>query len=382
MTDPEGRTLNITVRAIDRAGRSTVVNQTISTELSAADAPDTTILSSPANPSPTNSASFVVTGTVSAAAFDCQLDEGPYTPCGTAVTYTDLSKGSHTFRVRAIDGRGYPDLSAAEYTWMVNASVLDATLTGQPANPSNSRTAPFTFTGTGSSLECSLDGMTFSPCTSPTTYSGLSNGEHTFQVRAHSGTEAGAAARYVWTVVNGAPVATGQTVNVTQDTAVAIALNTTDEDALTYRLTQPTHGLLLGIPPALTYAPNTGFVGQDSFTFVANDGQVDSTVATISINVAGNEPPTLTPTATPTETPTTLPTETPTNTPVVPTATPTETSTNTPVPAGTFIGTCGGYTVYQNNGVYSAAGWTGAIKVGTNSNNTINGAAAVTCCSA
>jgi Ca2+-binding RTX toxin-like protein len=38
------------------------------------------------------------------------------------------------------------------------------------------------------------------------------------------------------------------------------------------------------------------------------------------------------------------------------------------------IATCGSYTVYQDvTGVYSAPGWTGAIQVGTNKNNTFTG---------
>jgi VCBS repeat-containing protein len=41
------------------------------------------------------------------------------------------------------------------------------------------------------------------------------------------------------------------------------------------------------------YAPDVGFVGEDSFTYAANDGQDDSNVATITITVtpAPNEPP-------------------------------------------------------------------------------------------
>lgn len=41
--------------------------------------------------------------------------------------------------------------------------------------------------------------------------------------------------------------------------------------------------------------------------------------------------------------------------------------------AGTVVGVCGGYTVYQTGNSYSAPGWSGTIKVGTNANNTING---------
>ena len=34
-----------------------------------------------------------------------------------------------------------------------------------------------------------------------------------------------------------------------------------------------------------TYTPSAGYVGPDSFTFKANDGTVDSNIATVTINV-------------------------------------------------------------------------------------------------
>jgi hypothetical protein len=47
-----------------------------------------------------------------------------------------------------------------------------------------------------------------------------------------------------------------------------------------------------GTAPNLTCAPNAEFNGSDSFTFKANDGLVDSDVATVSITVtAVNDPP-------------------------------------------------------------------------------------------
>jgi len=283
--DPEGRTLTISVRAIDRAGRVSETTQVLTTELSAADAPDTTISSGPANPSNDNSATFAFVGSASAVAFDCQLDDGIYTPCASPTGYSDLSKGSHTFRVRAIDSRGLADLSAAEFTWTVNASALDVTLSTTPTNPTTSRSATFAFTGNGSSVECRLDDATFTACTSPQQYTGLANGEHTFEVRARSGDTVGAAARFAWTVTNAAPVASDQAVITNQDTALAITLVAGDEDAVTYKVGSPAHGVLVGIPPALTYSPNTGYTGGDSFTFTASDGLVTSNLGTVTIGV-------------------------------------------------------------------------------------------------
>ena len=42
---------------------------------------------------------------------------------------------------------------------------------------------------------------------------------------------------------------------------------------------------LSGTEPNLTYTPNLNYNGSDSFTFVANDGTVNSVLATVSIIV-------------------------------------------------------------------------------------------------
>ncbi|MDP6595777.1 MAG: Ig-like domain-containing protein, partial [Candidatus Poribacteria bacterium] len=94
------------------------------------------------------------------------------------------------------------------------------------------------------------------------------------------------------TVPNQAPVAKDQlhtAVNVTGEVYPDIFLSATDadNDTLTYTVvTNPSHGTLSGTAPALTYTPNAGYSGNDSFTFRVNDGTVDSEPATISIIVA------------------------------------------------------------------------------------------------
>jgi hypothetical protein len=292
--DPEGRTLTIVVRAIDRAGRVSEVTQNIGTSLSSPNPPDTSITSGPADPSAVNTTSFAFTGTPGigtgspeVAAFECQLDDGAFAPCASPQSYGELSKGSHTFRVRAIDSQGYVDLSPASFTWTVNASALDATITSSPANPSTSRNASFSFTGTGTAFDCALDAAPFTTCTSPQSYSGLAYGAHSFQVRARTGAgQTGAAARFTWTMVNVAPVANNQSISVLNRLAAATTLTASDSDPLTYRVvTGPAHGTLQGLAPNLSYSPDTGFVGVDRFTFVANDGQADSNLATVTINV-------------------------------------------------------------------------------------------------
>ncbi len=83
------------------------------------------------------------------------------------------------------------------------------------------------------------------------------------------------------------PVATDQTVATDRDQAKAITLSGTDADGdpLTYAVaTVPAHGTLSGTAPNLTYTPAAGYVGPDSFTFTADDGQATAT-GTVSITV-------------------------------------------------------------------------------------------------
>jgi hypothetical protein len=87
---------------------------------------------------------------------------------------------------------------------------------------------------------------------------------------------------------NTLPVASDQQVNTNEDTAKAITLiaNDVDGDSLTYTIiTQPVHGILSGQAPNVTYVPLLNYNGSDSLTFKANDGNVNSNVATVNITV-------------------------------------------------------------------------------------------------
>lgn len=91
-------------------------------------------------------------------------------------------------------------------------------------------------------------------------------------------------------VGNTAPVAINATYNATEGGTANVNLAATDVEGsgLTYTvLTQPTKGTLSGTAPSLIYTPTAGQYGVDSFTFKANDGTVDSNVATVTVNVSG-----------------------------------------------------------------------------------------------
>jgi hypothetical protein len=91
----------------------------------------------------------------------------------------------------------------------VDITLPDTGITAYPDDPSNSASASFSFISTepGSTFECQLDGGGFSACTSPKTYTGLADGDHTFEVRAidASSNVDPSPASYSWTIDTVAP---------------------------------------------------------------------------------------------------------------------------------------------------------------------------------
>ena len=97
-------------------------------------------------------------------------------------------------------------------------------------------------------------------------------------------------------VLNGHPVAQGQSAETTRSAPLPLVLKATDPegDALAYAIVAPPqHGTLSGTLPAVTYVANTGFVGTDGFTFRAADAFSTSNTATVSIVVKDLPPVTL-----------------------------------------------------------------------------------------
>jgi hypothetical protein len=123
------------------------------------------------------------------------------------------------------------------------------------------------------------------------------NGPDTFTFKVNDG-QADSNVATVTIVVrpaNDAPVAQDGSVVTDEDTPIAIGLAAVDldGDTLVYTvLTPPAHGTLSGTAPNLTYTPAPNYNGPDHLTFKANDGQLDSNVATVTITVrAVNDAP-------------------------------------------------------------------------------------------
>ncbi len=91
------------------------------------------------------------------------------------------------------------------------------------------------------------------------------------------------------TPVNDAPVAVAATYDLPENSYVMFALGVieVDGDPLSYIIvTEPAHGSLVCVGGDCTYTPDPGWYGEDSLTFKANDGTVDSNEAVVTFRVA------------------------------------------------------------------------------------------------
>lgn len=163
-------------------------------------APTASITSHPLDPSPGKSAAFRYSSNEVGSKFECRLAplEASFSLCSTQPkTYANLADGDYEFEVRAIDAAGNAQSTATSFGWTVDNSLADTTppetlIATKPSDPSGSSTATFTYTSSelGSTFQCKLDSGAFAVCPSAgITYSGLGEGQHTFQVRAIDSSE-------------------------------------------------------------------------------------------------------------------------------------------------------------------------------------------------
>jgi hypothetical protein len=89
------------------------------------------------------------------------------------------------------------------------------------------------------------------------------------------------------TPANIAPEATNKTITLNENQNKQVTLDGTDADGntLTYKVVKaPSHGTFKNA----VYTPTAGYVGSDTFTYVANDGTVDSEPATVTITITAD----------------------------------------------------------------------------------------------
>ncbi len=151
-----------------------------------------------------------------------------------------LSEGAHTLYIESTDVAGNIGTQTSSFT--IDTVAPDTTISAQPNDPAISASASFAFSSElGTTFECKLDAGSYAVCSSPKVYTSITDGNHTFSVRAiDAATNADATpASYVWTVdlppviSNSSPVGT-LAVGTTQ---IAIGVETNKNATCKYATT-------------------------------------------------------------------------------------------------------------------------------------------------
>ncbi|OWK39911.1 RTX toxin [Fimbriiglobus ruber] len=225
---------------------------------------------------------------------------GTLTGAGANLTYTpDVGYfGSDSFQFTATNGTatstpaavtlvvvGAPTADAQSITLAEGSTGAPVTLAGgDPNAPPLSLTYTVTTGPAHGTLSGTAPNLTYTPDAGYF-------GSDSFQFTDTNGTATSTPAIVSLTVV-GTPTATAQTVTTAEGTAAAVTLTGTDPNTPTRPLsyvvtTGPAHGTLSGTAPNLTYTPDAGYFGSDSFQFAATNGAAASAAATVTLNVVG-----------------------------------------------------------------------------------------------
>ena len=226
---------------------------------------------------------------------------------GNKATYTPNSNynGTDTFTYKANDG----ELDSNLGTVTVTVNAVNDTPTASDVNVSTSDNTSKTITLLGSDVD--NDNLEYLIVNSPTsgtvsvsgdtaTYISNSNynGTDTFTYKVNDGSVDSNVSTVTITVTNqnDAPTVSDVNVSVDEDNSVDITLvgSDVDGDDLTYSLvSDPSNGTVSVEGNKVTYISNSNYNGTDTFTYKANDGELDSNLGTVTVTVnAVNDTPT------------------------------------------------------------------------------------------
>ena len=142
---PDDSTTEFHATATDAAGNSSGCSADSISYIEDSTAPETTIESGPSGPTNDPTPTFEFTADEPGSTFECRLDDGAYSACGSPHTTNPLADGAHSFEVRATDALGNTDPSAASRSFTVDTappSTLFPDTAGHKPAASSVDTAP------------------------------------------------------------------------------------------------------------------------------------------------------------------------------------------------------------------------------------------------
>ena len=225
--------------------------------------------------------------------------KGTLTGTAPYLVYTPAANvsGTDSFTFNVSDGKA----SSSSATVTINIAAVNDAPVASAKSTTTTEDQSVSITLSNSDIEG--DTITYSIVTAPTkgslsgtvpdlVYTPAPNatGADSFTYEANDSSSASAPATVSITItpVNDAPIANSLNISTLQEQTSYFALNASDidGDALTYSIvTAPLQGTLVGTAPDLTYIPDAGYFGSDSFTYKVSDGLLNSADATVNITV-------------------------------------------------------------------------------------------------
>ena len=227
---------NVAVGAKDNAGN--VADPTYQVLTVDRTPPRVILNSAPAAITSNGNAAYVFTGQDNLSGvkgYECAKETAAaFASCTSPVAFV-AAEGPHKFFIRAIDNAGNVS-PVLEHDFTIDMTAPTVRILSGPGAYSNSPSAVYTFDGMDNGapitvFECRVDAGSFARCTSPKSYSGLTEGDHTFYVRGQD--SAGlysAPVSQTWNIDTAGPVVafTQTPASVTNSTSAAFRYTITD----------------------------------------------------------------------------------------------------------------------------------------------------------
>ena len=130
--------------------------------------------------------------------YDLSKDHPTFSPDGTSIAIANMREDADYLAIAPATGGSIKNIAYCYFCYplWLEKPPPDTTIWSGPSGIVSSTTVTFGFSG-GDAFECKLDDGTFERCSSPKTFTDLTEGPHTFEVRANSsaGTDATPAIR-------------------------------------------------------------------------------------------------------------------------------------------------------------------------------------------
>lgn len=189
---------------------------------------------------------FTFTANEPVIGYMCSLDNGPEANCSSPKIVRDLPAGLHLIKIRAIDLAGNQEQGVIVTVMATEKPVTADTILIAPNYKLTKETAitfEFSSGAPNATFLCSMDGSAFAACTTPVNFAALTDGQHTFRVKAvnSAGTPDPTGGKsFTWTIDSQAPIltvtATPDITKPTRETFASFALQVNEPATILCKL--------------------------------------------------------------------------------------------------------------------------------------------------